>query len=465
MQRMRQALPARRAGVSDNRPFEIVTGDMRRRYAIVGSGIGGLAAAEAIRQHDPRAEITMVSEEPHPFYSRPGLAYLLRGDIPEKRLYVRSRDDLRALGIHRLNARVEQLDTARHELMVAGGRIPYDRLLLATGALAVPPPFPGGDLEGVVKLDGLDDTRRILQLARRARQAVVIGGGITALELAEGLAARGVKVHYFLRGGRYWSDVLDETESTIVLGRLAHEGVQVHLNTQIERVEGAGRVARVLTETGEEIAAQIVAVAIGVRPRADLARQAGLHVERGIVVDPLLQTSAPDVFAAGDVAEVTDPITRRGSLDVLWPTALAQGQVAGANMAGAQQAYVKSTPFNVTLLAGLKTTIIGAAGGGKNDDLVAISRGESETWRWKPSSWVIAERDDVNRVRLVLGERTIVGALVMGDQSWSRPLQRMISAQVDIGPLRAVLAAGGAAALEHLAAFYQRWSAHAAVAG
>src|SRR5262249_26288157 len=163
------------------------------------------------------------------------------------------------------------------------------------------------------------------------------------------------------------------TESDIVLGRLRHEGVTIHLNTQVKQaVARRGRLAGVETQAGATVACDLLAVAIGVRPRADLARQAGLKVDRGIVVNQYLQTSAADVYAAGDVAEVFDPAAGRGTLDVLWPTALAQGRVAGANMAGASEAYVKSIPFNVTQLTGLKVTIIGAVGGGQNDDLVAI---------------------------------------------------------------------------------------------
>jgi NAD(P)H-nitrite reductase large subunit len=435
-------------------------------YAIVGSGIAGLAAAEAMRQLLPQATISMISEEPHHFYSRPGLAYLLRGDIPEKQLHIRTRDDLRALNVSRIAARVDQLLHDRHELVLANGkRVNYDRVLLATGACAVPPPFPGGDLAGIVKLDSLDDTRHILKLAGRGKTAVVIGGGITALELVEGLLARGMNVHYFLRGDRYLSDVLDETESHIVMERLRHEGVVIHTNTQVKqalgepgRVSAGSKLSSVETQAGATIACDILAVAIGVRPRLDLARQAGLKLDKGIIVNEFMETSAADVYAAGDVAEVRDPRTGTTTLDVLWPTALAMGRAAGANMAGRRCPYLKDVPFNVTQLTGLKVTIIGAVGGGKkNDDLVAITRGESEAWRLAPNALVLSDRDDVNRVRLLVGGQHIVGALVMGDQTWSRPLQRLIVARADITPIRPALINGGADALTLLANFYQQW--------
>jgi NAD(P)H-nitrite reductase large subunit len=431
---------------------------MRTQYVIVGSGIAGLTAAETLRQRDARAAITLISEEGHPFYSRPGLAYLLRGDIPEGLLFIRTADDLDALNIHRITTGVEQLLTDRWELVLKKGKhVRYDRLLLATGATAVPPPFPGKELAGVVKLDSLDDTRHILKLAGRGKTAVVVGGGITAMELVEGLLARRVCVHYFMRSARYWSDVLDETESQIVLDRLRHEGVLIHASTQVQEALGArGRLTAVQTQAGERIPCNILAVAIGVRPRVELAKQAGLTVEKGVVVNGYLQTSAPDVFAAGDVAQVFDPTSGCATMDVLWSTALAQGRVAGANMAGANELYVKGVPFNVTQLAGLKVTIIGAVGKGKDDDLVTIARGDSEAWRRLPGASITTGEDDVNRVRLVIGEQRIVGALIIGDQSWSRPLRRLIADQADITPIRAALQTG-ADALVQLAHFYQQW--------
>jgi NAD(P)H-nitrite reductase large subunit len=426
---------------------------MPARHVIVGSGIAGLSAAEALRQRQPDAAITLVSEEPHDFYSRPGLAYLLRGDVPEKQLFIRSRADLAALKLDRVHARVEQILCDRREVLLAGGkRLGYDRLVLATGALAVPPSFPGSDLQGLVKLDSLDDARTILKLARRGKTAVVIGGGITALELVEGLSARRMRVHYFMRSARYWGDVLDETESRIVLERLQHEGVIIHTNTQVKEALGRrGRLTAVGTQAGERIACDLLAVAIGVRPRIDLARSAGLKVDRGIAVNAYLETSQPGVYAAGDAAQV------EGSpLDVLWPTALAQGRVAGANMAGERRKYARGVACNVTMLTGLKVTIIGAVGGGQDRDLVSIVRGDSESWRARASSWVLAD-DKVNRVRLFVGERTLVGALVMGDQTWSRPLRQLIAAQVDVTAVRQQLLQDGATALTHLANFYQHW--------
>lgn len=438
---------------------------MPPQFVIIGSGIAGLSAAEALRERLPGASIVQISEEPHHYYSRPGLAYLLRGDIPENMLYCRTPEDVANLGINRINARAEKLLCDSQEVLLNDGRrLRYDRLLLATGSLSVAPPFPGGNLAGVVKLDSLDDTRHILKLARRGKPAVVVGGGITALELAEGLHARGMKVHYFLRGDRYWSDVLDPTESAMVMDRLRQAGIVLHLKTQVKQAVGnRGQLTAVETDKGETVPCQVLAVAIGVRPRIELAKAAALKADKGVLVDPYMQTSRPGVFAAGDVAQVGS-----APLDVLWPTALMQGRIAGANMAGARTGYVKGTPCNVTMLANLKVTIIGTVGGKKDrpesrdKDLVAISRGDSEAWRVSPAARVLTDQEDVNRVRLFIGERTIVGAMVMGDQTWSQPLQRLISSQVDITPVRPALIGNDREAMGKLANFFQQWEGNIA---
>ncbi len=429
-------------------------------YVIVGSSIAGQSAAEAIRERDAAATITIVSEEAHGLYSRPGLAYLLRGDIPEKMLIARTRDDGRQLDGQLMTARAERVQADRHQVTLANGKtLTYDRLLLATGSAAVPADFPGHDLAGVVKLDNLDDARHILKLAGRRKTAVVIGGGITALELVEGLRARGMKVHYLLRSERYWANVLDETESRLVEERLRGEGVILHTNTQIKQAIGKRhKLIGVETQAGEKIGCDILAVAIGVRPRLELAKSANLKIERGIVVDEYLRTSARDVYAAGDVAQVFDPRSGRSTLDVLWSTALLQGRAAGQNMAGAQAPYLKALSMNVTQLAGLVTTIIGAVGSGRDEDLLTISRGDSEAWRLLPQAWVVSEQHDVNRIRLLLDERQIIGAIVIGDQTWARPLHELIAAQADVTPIRAALLSDHATAFAHLTQFYQAWA-------
>ena len=432
-----------------------------RRYLIVGMGAAGISAATAIRELDGAADILLLSDDPFGYYSRPGLAYYLTGEVRQDWLYPFTEHDFERLNLRRRSARASRLLPESHQVELADGEsLPYDRLLLATGSLAVNPPLPGIDLAGVVKLDDMADARRILSLARKARAAVVLGGGITALEIVEGLRGRRVKTHYFLRRDRYWGNVLDEIESDIVQGRLQHDGVQLHFHTEAAQILGnSGRVSGVLTEDGRQIACDLVAVAIGVRPRLELAQEANLATERGILVDQYLQSTLPDIYAAGDVAQVHDPLSGRSVLDTLWGVAVAQGRAAGRNMTGASTPYLKAVPFNVTRLAGLTTTIIGMVGRGRDGDLLGIARGDSETWRQLPDAMAVQQDFEVNRLRVLVGGDTLIGAIVMGDQTLSRPLHHLITHRVPITSIRDRLLHPDARLGDLIAQFWTEWRA------
>jgi NADPH-dependent 2,4-dienoyl-CoA reductase/sulfur reductase-like enzyme len=407
------------------------------RHLLLGSGIAALTAAEAIRQSDPSARLLMVSEEADPFYSRPGLAYLLKGDVPERQLRIRSPREIEELGLERVTGRVARVSAVAHQVTLADGRkLGFDRLLLATGAASIAPAFSGAELRGVVQLDSLADARGILRLAGRGRTAVVVGGGSTALELVEGFRARGMGTHYFMRGDRYWARVLDPVESALVEARLVESGVRLHRHIEVAAAVGhAGRLRAVVTTTGERIPCDLLAVATGVRPRLQLAQEAGLAVERGILVDESLETSDPDIFAAGDVAQAYDPTAARSVLDTLWSTAEAQGRVAGLNMAGGRVAYRKRVARNVTCLAGVVTAVIGDVGGEDDLDLITITRGQSEAWSGGPATLTVTERGRDDRIRLRLGPRTIVGAVIMGTQSLAERLSELIADQTDLSSL------------------------------
>ncbi len=416
---------------------------MKTRYLIVGSGAAGMTAGQTLLRAAPTAQVCLVTGDRYGYYSRPGLAYYLSKEIDEGQLFPLKLDLLRKNGLEWIIGNAVRLEPAQHLLHLQDGRaLPYDRLLLAPGAIATMPDLPGIHLEGVVKLDHLEDCQHILKLARRGAEAVVVGGGITALELVEGLTACGMKVHYLLRGDRYWSNVLDPAESEMVAGHLKADGVQIHTEVQLSEILGKQRVEGVRTQQGEIIRCRMVAFAVGIRPRLELAQNGGLKVKRGILTDLYLQTSAPDVFAAGDAAEVVDPHSGESILESLWNPARQQGQVAAANMAGGSQAYERTAAVNVTRLAGIVTTIIGQVGQPKaaaDRDLKGIMRGDSENWRQSSDAMLAKSYTPSCRVRLYVGQNVLRGALVMGEQTLSRPLQHLIENEIDITPIRAAL--------------------------
>ena len=429
------------------------------KYIIIGSGVAGLSAVEAIRSVDKAGEIVMVSDDPHGFYSRPGLAYYLTGELQDKTLYLRSREEAKALKLTYIQGRVTRILRSEHAIeMDEKPRLAYDKLLIAVGSRAVPLEVPGAKLDGVVKLDSMNDAKNILKSAKRGKAAVVVGGGITALELTEGLLACGVTVHYLLRGDRYWSNVLDQRESLIVEERLLAEGVTLHHHAELVEITGKnGRINGVRLLDGRAIKCDLLAFAIGIRPCMELAQNIDLALDRGILVNEHLQTNDPDIFAAGDVAQAYDPLSGRSVLDSLWNPARDQGRVAGLNMAGRKTAYLKSAPFNVTRLAGLTTTIIGAVGHGHDDDLVGIARGDSETWRDVPDVLVAQTGFDVNHMRLLIGEKKLIGAVLMGDQTLSWPLQKMVEGGADISSIREKLMVPDAPIADLIAEYWVGW--------
>lgn len=434
---------------------------MPRRHVLIGSGPAAISAAQAIRGLDADADITMLSAEAEGYYSRPGLAYYLAREIPESSLFPFSPKELSALGIQRVLGVAGGVDRFAHTVTLTDGRtLTYDRLLLATGSTAVAIGAPGADLDGVVKLDDLSDARGIADRSRTAGAAVVVGGGITALEIVEGLLSRGVRVHYLMRKDRYWANVLSAAESALIEKGLAKRGVETHTFAELGRIFGeGGRVAGVETSDGTRIACGMVAVAIGVVPRKELAEGAGLECGRGVLVDEFLRSSDSDIYAAGDIAEALETGTQRRTVEVLWNSAVEKGRVAGANMAGEPvRPYIAGDPLNVTRLAGYTVTIIGSVGGGGTDsDVQGIVRGDSEAWRHSGGSTMVESQAEGTHLRLALAGGTIVGAVVMGDQRLSVPLQQLIKAKADVSSAGAELIAPNAPLDRLVDRLWQTW--------
>ena len=414
------------------------------RFLIIGNGAAGISAAETIRQHDAQSPVTILTAEPHRMYSRPGLAYIVTNTISAQQVVARTSAWYEERRLELVQARAQRLDTEAQRLYVEDGRsLPYDRLLIATGARAVSPPYVDPDMHGVVYLDTLDGTKALMRAARRARRGVVIGGGITALELAEGFVQQRLDTHYFLRGDRLWSRVFTEAEGSILAHRMEEEGVTLHYDTEAEALLGNWRnhLRAVQLKGGGEFKCDLFGVGVGVRPQLEIVAQTPIATDRAILVNEYLESSVPNVYAAGDVAQVYDRWSQRHLLDILWPSAVAEGKAAALNMLGKRLPYQKGIPFNACLLFGLHITIIGQVNpqpeeGSGLQQTQSWSRGSSDVWYTFPRSYKSAwAGQGDNSLRLVLDDSKLVGALVMGNQSVADPLRDLIEAGVDAAPL------------------------------
>ena len=326
--------PKRRAKALADSPDKIV---------IVGGGAAGFAAAEMLRRREFRGNITMLSSDAAAPVDRPNLSKdYLAGSAPEDWMPLRPDSFYGEAGIElRLNTEVTGIDTkARHVVTAAGGKVPYDQLLLAIGAEPVRLPIPGAGQPHIHTLRSLADCRDIIHVAKAARRALVIGASFIGLEVAAALRARKIEVHVVAPERRPMERVLGPEMGDFV--RTLHEehGVVFHLEDTVVAIEGR----RATLKSGAVLEADLVVVGAGVRPRLALAEQAGLSIDRGIAVNAFLETSVAGIYAAGDIARWPDPHSGENIRVEHWVVAERQGQTVALNMLGQHKEF-DAVPF------------------------------------------------------------------------------------------------------------------------
>ncbi|MCA8833131.1 NAD(P)/FAD-dependent oxidoreductase [Hymenobacter pini] len=316
---------------------------------IIGNGITGVTAAITARGLAPAARITLVSAESAHHYSRPALMYLYLGHLRyadtkpyEDWFWAENRLEL-------VHAEATGVDTAARTVQLATGpALAYDKLLLATGSVARLPAWPGLPLAGVQGFIGLPDLERMSCDTQSIGRAIVVGGGLIGVELAEMLHSRGIHVTWLVREARYWQSVLPPAESALLTAHIRRHGIDVRVSTEVSEVLGdaRGRVRAVRTTTGQELPAEWVGVATGVQPNLTLAHAAGLDTDRGILVNELLETSAPGVYAAGDCAQHRQPAPDEVAVEQLWYTGRMQGETVAQTLCGQPTPYRRGQWFN-----------------------------------------------------------------------------------------------------------------------
>jgi NAD(P)H-nitrite reductase large subunit len=376
-------------------------------YLIVGNSAAAIGAVEAIRPVDPEGTITLVAAESEHTYSRPLISYLLAGKVDEAGMGYRPADFYESHRVETiLGDEVVKVDPETKTATTASGReLPYDKLLLATGGKPFVPPIPGAEgVDGIFTFTEYEDARRVESLLQKetVRQAVVLGGGMIGLKVAEALIARGLKVTIVELADRLLANTFDKTASVMLEEALKGKGAAVCLETTIEKVDSnQGRLRGVMLASGHEIYCRALVVAIGVRPNMAYLEGTGVETNRGIVVDNTLRTSHPDIYAAGDVAEAYDLLLGQKRPIPILPLAYRQGMIAGRNMAGLQDSYVGGMAMNSIEICDLPTISVG---------ITAVSDGED-------GYEVLTSKNDEKNTykKVVLKGNRMVGAILVGD--------------------------------------------------
>jgi apoptosis-inducing factor 3 len=319
------------------------TGNAPERIVIVGGGAAGFAAAERLRREDFQGSVVMLSNEDAPPIDRPNLSKdYLAGNAPEEWMPLRPDDFYEKNGIDlRLNANVAAIDRPARQVMLAdGAAIPYDRLLLATGAEPVRLAVPGADQPHVKTLRTLADCRDIIERAKAARRVVVIGASFIGLEVAASLRARGIETHVAAPEKIPMEKVLGPEMGRFVRALHEEHGVIFHLEDSAVAFEGK----TVRLKSGQSLEADLVITGVGVRPRIQLAEKAGLAIDRGVTVNAYLETSDPAILAAGDIARWPDPHSGGAIRVEHWVLAQRQGQAAALTLMGHREKF-EGVPF------------------------------------------------------------------------------------------------------------------------
>jgi NADPH-dependent 2,4-dienoyl-CoA reductase/sulfur reductase-like enzyme len=356
------------------------------KIAIIGNGIAGVTAARWIRKLDEQADITMVSDEADYFFSRPALMYIYMGHMRkqdtqpyENWFWEKNRIQLRRDRVQNIDFQAKTL-----HLSSPGETISYDKLVIATGSRSNKFGWPGQDLDGVHGLYRMQDVEAMERhTAAGIGRAVVVGGGLIGIEMAEMFHSRHIPVTFLVREASFWNSALPAQESAMINRHILAHGIDLRLSSELDAIldeNGDGKADAVLLKSGEKIECQFVGLTVGVSPNIDFLKPdsadknmaSALRMEKGILVNNYLETSVPDVYAIGDCAELETPQSGRRAIEAIWYTGKIMGETVAYNITGRRVAYDPGIWFNSAKFLDIEYQVYGDIRAALPDEQAAL---------------------------------------------------------------------------------------------
>ena len=382
------------------------------KVIIIGNGVAGATAAEVIRKKNKDISISVYSDEPYPFYSRIKLPHFLGDEIKQENTYIYNTDWYKEKRIELYSGtKIKKIEPDKKSIVTERDeKVSYDKLLLATGSTNFIPPIKGREKNGFFTLRTIGDVLSIKEYSLNNKKAVLIGGGLLGLEAARGLRVRGLDVTVVEFFPRLLPRQLDEKGAKVLQRLIEKMGINIVLNAQSDEVLGEDKVAGLKLKDGRNVDCNLIIISAGITPRIEIAKEAGISVNKGIIVNERFETNVKGIYAAGDCAEF------QGRIYGLWTASTEQGTIAGNNIAGVDTVYSGTTPSTTLKIVGIDLTSIG--------NVNPEGEGFKELIREDGSNGVYK--------KLVIKDGKIVGAILLGDTKEVRTVAKLIKNSTDV---------------------------------
>jgi len=370
----------------------------------------------------------LISKENYQFYKRSKIINLVSTSCSEDDLFIKGKTLYEKNNINFVNSQVKKVYPENKQILLEdGSMLNYDFLLIASGGSPLKLPWKGVDLEGVSTLYSLDDAKDVAEQACTAKNAVIIGGGSIAMKVIRNFKKIGLNISIIEKASHLWPIGFDRKVARIIEKKIEENGIHIYLNEEVVEFKGDNnKLSSVVLKNGEKVPAEIAVITIGIKPNIDFLVDSEVKIEEGILVDSNMRTNISGIFAAGDVAQIYDPLYERPILHPTWGNAKKQGRIAAVNMTGGNLLYKGVIPIQSIKIFGFTAIAVGITHSKKNFDEI---------------SWVSFEKEQCRK--FVLKKNRLVGALVLGkdiDKKILKPLlKKAVSNQVKIDQYKSLL--------------------------